>query len=91
MLEGLTGILHCRRERVLELNESEELIDCNDYGETVPLNCSDQFGLDNNGSICRPLCKTFSQFSETFIAVFPTGVAPLIYVTYFQKGGQVTS
>ena len=67
---------YCTAEwRVLELNESEGLIDCSDYGETVPLNCSDQFGLDNNGSICRPLCKTFSQFSETFTAFFPTGVA----------------
>ena len=56
---------------MLELNESEELIDCSDYGETAPLNCSDQFGLDKNGSVCRPLCATFSQFSETFTTFFP--------------------
>ena len=62
---------YCTAEwRVLELNESEGLIDCSDYGETAPLNCSDQFDLDNNGSICQPLCETFSQFSETFITNF---------------------
>ena len=33
---------YCTAEwRVLELNESEGLIDCSDYGETAPLNCSD--------------------------------------------------
>ena len=67
---------YCTGEwRALELNESEELIDCTDYGETAPLNCSDQFGLANNGSICLPLCKEFSQFSESFIAFFPTWLA----------------
>ena len=67
---------YCTAEwRVLELNESEGLIDCSDYGETAPLNCSDQFGLDKNGSICRPLCKTFSQLSETFTTFFPVWLA----------------
>ena len=50
----------------LELNESEELIDCIDYGETVPLNCSDSFGLARNDSVCLPLCEKFSQFSKPF-------------------------
>ena len=49
---------YCTAEwRVLELNESEGLIDCTNYGETAPLNCSNQFGLTNNGSICLPLCS----------------------------------
>ena len=63
---------YCTAEwRMLELNKSEGLIDCSDYGETAPLNCSSQFGLANNGSVCLPLCKEFSQFSEGFIAYFP--------------------
>lgn len=63
---------YCTAEwRVLELNESEGLIDCSDYGETVPLNCSDQFGLANNDSVCLPLCEKFSQFSETLATVVP--------------------
>jgi len=64
---------YCTAEwRMLELNKSEGLINCSDYGETAPLNCSDQFGLANNGSVCLPLCKEFSQFTETFTTVFST-------------------
>ena len=60
---------YCTSEwRVLELNQSEGLIDCSDYGETVPINCSDQFGLANNDSVCQPLCEEFSQYSEAFTA-----------------------
>ena len=67
---------YCTSEwRVLELNQSEVLIDCSDYGETVPINCSDQFGLANNGSVCLPLCKEFSQYNEVFTAIFPTWLA----------------
>ena len=64
---------YCTAEwRMLELNESEGLIDCSDYEETALLNCSDQFGLDNDGSICQPLCTMFSQFSKSFTTFFPT-------------------
>ena len=67
---------YCTREwRELELNESEGLIDCTDYGETAPLNCSDQFGLAYNGSVCQPLCENFSQYSKTFSDFFPTWLA----------------
>ena len=67
---------YCTAEwRVLELNESEELFDCTEYGETAPLNCSDQFGLVNNGSSCLPLCGEFSQFSKSFTAFMPTWLA----------------
>ena len=59
----------------LELNGSEELIDCTDYGETVPLNCSDSFGLARNGSVCLPLCEKFSQFSKPFTHFFPFWLA----------------
>ena len=63
---------HCTAERraALELNGSEELIDCTDYGETAPLNCSDSFGLDCNDSVCLPLCEEFSQFSKPFTHFF---------------------
>ena len=67
---------YCTAEwRVLELNESEGLINCTEYGETAPLNCSDQFGLGNNGSLCRLLCKKFSQFSEAFTDFLPPWLA----------------
>ena len=62
---------YCTAEwRMLELNGSEELIDCTDYGETAPLNCSDPFGLASNGSVCLPLCEKFSQFSKSFTHFF---------------------
>jgi len=62
---------YCTSEwRSLELNESEKLIDCDDYGETAPLNCSEQFGLDKNETICSPLCDKFSQHGEVFTAVY---------------------
>ena len=60
---------------MLELNNSKGLINCSDYGETAPLNCSNQFGLTYNGSACLPLCKVFSQFSENFTALFRTWLA----------------
>ena len=50
----------------VELEEYEKiewLFDCKEYGS---LNCSDQFDLTNNGSICLPLCGEFSQYSETY-------------------------
>ena len=70
---------HCTAEwRVLELNEPEGLIDCTDYGETALLNCSDQFDLANNGSVCLPLCGEFSQFGKTYTAIFPAWLAIII-------------
>ena len=56
--------------RILESNESEELINCSDYGETAPLECSRQFSLARNGSVCLPLCKKFSLFGDTFTVFF---------------------
>jgi len=58
------------------------LIDCDEYGETATLDCSDQFGLDENGSICSPLCKDFSKDGERATTVFiaTTAIAHLINV-----------
>ena len=62
------------------LNRSR--IDCDEYGETATLNCSDQFGLDENGSICSPLCKDFSQDGKmaTDIYIATTAIAHLINI-----------
>ena len=59
---------YCTAEwRMLEVhNQTDGLIDCEEYEETTPLNCSDQFDLANGGSICMPLCREFSQFPETY-------------------------
>ena len=59
---------YCTAEwRMLEVqNQTDWLIDCEEYEETAPLNCSDQFDLANDGSICLPLCREFSQFPETY-------------------------
>ena len=59
---------YCTAEwRMLEVhNQTDGLIDCAGYEETAPLNCGNQFGLANNGSICLPLCGVFSQFSEAY-------------------------
>ena len=59
---------YCTAEwRMLEVhNQTDGLIDCEEYEETTPLNCSDQFDLANDGSICMPLCREFSQFPETY-------------------------
>ena len=67
---------YCTYEwRILELNESEELIDCTDYGKTAPLTCSSQFSLVKNDSACLPLCKRFSIFGNTFTIFFNTYLA----------------
>ena len=51
--------------RILEFNNrSEELIDCSLFGETDYPNCTEQFDLANNGSVCLPLCKEFSQHGK---------------------------
>ena len=59
---------YCTAEwRMLEVhNQTDGLIDCEDYEETAPLTCNDQFDLANFGSICLPLCGEFSQYSETY-------------------------
>lgn len=67
---------YCTAEwRVSEMNNPEKLINCTGYGETAPLNCSNQFVLANNDTVCLPLCAEFSQFSETFTVFFPTWFA----------------
>ena len=59
---------YCTAEwRMLEVhNQTDGIINCEEYEETAPLNCSDQFGLANDGSVCLPLCGEFSQYSEAF-------------------------
>ena len=61
--------------RILELNESENLINCTGYGKTAPLECSNRFGLAQNGSVCLPLCKEFSPYDETFNNFFIAWIA----------------
>ena len=57
---------YCTAEwRMLEVNnQTDGLIVCEEYEETAPLNCSDQFGLADNGSVCLPLCEEFSIISN---------------------------
>ena len=56
-----------QRENCTEIyEETKWLFDCKENGETGMLNCSDQFDLANNGSVCLPLCGEFSQYSETY-------------------------
>ena len=61
---------YCTTEwRMLEANnQSDGLIVCEEYEETAPLNCSDQFGLADNGSVCLPLCEELSirSFTELY-------------------------
>ena len=59
---------YCTAEwRMLEVNnQTHGLIDCEEYEETAPLNCSDQFDLANDGSLYLPLCGEFSQYSEEY-------------------------
>ena len=59
---------YCTAEwRMLEVhNQTDGLIDCEEYEETAPLNCSDQFDVTNDGLVCLPLCEEFSQFPETY-------------------------
>ena len=56
---------YCTAEwRMLEVNQTDGLIDCTDYGETAPLHCGDQFDIAYNESVCLPLCGEFSQYSK---------------------------
>ena len=53
--------------RILEVNNrSEELINCQGFGETSQPNCTEQFDLADNNSICLPLCEEFSQFEPSY-------------------------
>ena len=59
---------YCTAEwRMLEVhNQTDGLIDCEEYEETAPLHCSDQFDLANDGSLCLPLCGEFSLYNEAY-------------------------
>ena len=59
---------YCTAEwRMLEVNnQTDGLIDCEEYDETASLNCGDQFGLASDESICLLLCEEFSQYSEAY-------------------------
>ena len=59
---------YCTAEwRMLEVhNQTDGLIDCEEYNETTPLTCSDQFDVASDGSVCLPLCGKFSQYSEAY-------------------------
>ena len=59
---------YCTAEwRMLEVhNQTDELIDCEEYKETAPLTCSAQFDVVSDGSVCLPLCAEFSQFTEAY-------------------------
>ena len=64
---------YCTAEwRISEIED--EIIDCDEYGETAKLNCSDQFSLAKDGSVCLPLCRRFSQYNDemttTILVVF---------------------
>ena len=72
---------YCTAEwRILELQGSEGLIDCDVYGETARLTCSDQFGVDDSGVACLPLCKEFSQNgdSNTIAIIVLGGIANIV-------------
>ena len=64
---------YCTSEwRMLEVNnQTEGLIVCDDYEETAPLICGDQFGLSDNESICLPLCEELSTLSHGTIVLYP--------------------
>ena len=69
---------YCTAEwRMLEVNQTDGLIDCEEYKDTAPLNCGDQFGLAHNGSVCLPLCEEFSQYSEAY-----TNPYIILYATF---------
>ena len=78
---------YCTAEwRMLEVNnQTDGLIDCEEYEETAPLNCSDQFDLANDGSLCQPLCGEFSQYSEEYTT--PHVVLYIVSLTCNMIGG----
>ena len=70
---------YCTAEwRMLEVNnQTDELIVCEEYEETAPLNCSDQFSLADNGSVCLPLCEEFSTIPPAALYI----ISSLISIT----------
>ena len=65
---------YCTAEwRILEVNiQSKGLVDCYDFGETSHLNCSEQFDLADNNSVCLPVCTEFSQHQKAYTdAILP--------------------
>ena len=74
---------YCTAEwRIVELLGGAGLTDCVAYGETERLTCSDQFGVDDTGLACQPLCKEFSQYGEstTTAITLLTGIASAVNV-----------
>ena len=65
--ESYVKFLICQQIRqencIAKLEGPEWSFNCTEYDS---LNCGDQFDLANNGSICLPLCRKFSQYSETY-------------------------
>ena len=63
---------YCTAEwRMLEVNnQTDGLIDCEEYDETASLNCGDQFGLTSDESVCLLLCEEFSQYSEAYTTLY---------------------
>ena len=59
---------YCTAEwRMLDVyNQTDGLINCEEYEDTAPLKCNDQFDLANNGTTCLPLCAKFSQYTEAY-------------------------
>lgn len=74
---------YCTAEwRMLEVrNQTDGLIDCEEYEDTAPLNCGDQFGLANNGSICLPLCGDFSQYSKAYTTPYILFYATCLFIS----------
>ena len=56
---------YCSNEWMM-INYTEEF-GCDEF---VQLNCSDQFELADNGSVCLPLCAKFSFFNATFTTAY---------------------
>ena len=53
--------------RILEVNNrSEEMMNCQRFGETSQPKCTKQFNLADNNSVCLPLCEEFSEYGEKF-------------------------
>ena len=78
---------YCTAEwRMLEVhNQTDRLIDCEEYEETAPLSCGEQFDLANDGSICQPLCGEFSQYSEAY--TMPRVVLSAVFLLIGVIGG----
>ena len=58
---------------------SEELIDCQGFNETSSPNCTKQFDLADDNSVCLPLCKEFSQ-DDRSLTNFILGLYPISHL-----------